>query len=220
MESKVEGAPAFAYVTLTLQPGETVLLEPDAMTSMGASIALSPKLNGGFFGGLMRKFLAKESIVINHYQNNGPNAETLVFTQPTPGEIKHLECKDSAIELQPGGFIGATEGIKLKLKWAGFISWFAGMGLFRLQCFGTGSLWFGAYGGIVYKSVKEPLIIDNDHLVAVEPGVTLKPKLAGGIFSSMFGGEGIVIEAQGEGRVAIQTRSLPALASWTNSKIA
>ena len=65
-----------------------------------------------------------------------------------------------------------------------------------------------------------PFIIDNDHLVAMEPGVVLKPKLAGGIFSSLFGGEGVVFEVSGQGSVALQTRSMAGLAKWTNSKIA
>ena len=92
-------------------------------------------------------------------------------------------------------------------------------GLFKLVCYGKGTVWFGGYGGILFKSAEKPFIIDNDHLVAMEPGVKIKPRLAGGIFSSLFGGEGVVLEVSGQGSIALQTRSMSGLAKWTNTKI-
>ena len=36
MRVKIEGAPSFAYVHLELAPGESIVAESDAMTSMAA----------------------------------------------------------------------------------------------------------------------------------------------------------------------------------------
>jgi uncharacterized protein (AIM24 family) len=44
----------------------------------------------------------------------------------------------------------------------------------------------------------------------------LKPQLAGGIFSSFFGGEGFVTRIEGKGKIYIQTRNISGLASWIN----
>ena len=52
METKLEGAPAFAHVHVTLQPGESILLEPDAMASMSTSITMKTRFSGGFFQGI------------------------------------------------------------------------------------------------------------------------------------------------------------------------
>jgi uncharacterized protein (AIM24 family) len=43
--------------------------------------------------------------------------------------------------------------------------------------------------------------------------------LAGGLFSSLFSGEGLVLKLRGPGRVYLQSRSIEALASWVNSHL-
>ena len=47
----------------------------------------------------------------------------------------------------------------------------------------------------------------------------LKIQLAGGVFSSFFGGEGLVTRVEGKGKIVIQTRSLSGLAGWLNPKL-
>ena len=44
----------------------------------------------------------------------------------------------------------------------------------------------------------------------------LKIQLAGGLFSSLFSGEGLVTRIEGKGKIWIQTRSMVGLAAWTN----
>ena len=61
------------------------------------------------------------------------------------------------------------------------------------------------------------IVHDSGHLVGYEPGVSLRMGLAGGIFTSLFSGEGLVTRLRGEGRVYLQSRSLGGLVSWTNS---
>jgi uncharacterized protein (AIM24 family) len=63
------------------------------------------------------------------------------------------------------------------------------------------------------------MIVDSGHLIAYDPGVRLKLQLSNGIFGSFFGGEGLVTRVEGNGRIFIQTRSVPGLASWSNSKM-
>jgi uncharacterized protein (AIM24 family) len=43
--------------------------------------------------------------------------------------------------------------------------------------------------------------------------------MAGGIFSSFFGGEGLVTRVTGPGRIYMQSRSLDGLAAWTNGQM-
>ena len=70
MKIEIEGKPVFAYVKVTLEPGETIITESDAMSSMSAEMSLTAKFNGGFFVGLIKKFLGGESLFINHFTNN------------------------------------------------------------------------------------------------------------------------------------------------------
>ena len=43
--------------------------------------------------------------------------------------------------------------------------------------------------------------------------------MAGGIFSSFFGGEGLVTRVKGPGRIYMQSRAMSGLAAWTNSHL-
>ena len=57
MKTTIEGGSAFAYINVDLDPGETVVAESDAMSSMAADLDMVAKLNGGFFGAIFKKFL-------------------------------------------------------------------------------------------------------------------------------------------------------------------
>ena len=120
MQTSIEGGNSFAFINVDLDPGETVIAESDAMSSMAADLDMAAKLNGGFFKGIAKKFLGGESLFINHFTNNtsGPRRVTLV--QNTPGNTRTVELKGQEYCLQPGAFIACTPDVKLGVKWAGF----------------------------------------------------------------------------------------------------
>jgi uncharacterized protein (TIGR00266 family) len=219
MESVVHGSPSFAYVDVTLDPGEKIIAESDAMASMSADLDMDAKLNGGFFGGLVRKFLGGESLFINHFTNqtDGPRKVTLV--QGQPGDVCQFQVSGDGICLQPGAYICSTPGVKLGVRWAGLVSGISREGFFKLTFKGDGTLWFGAYGGLMEREIDGEYIVDTSHLVAYEPCLKLKLQMAGGIFSSFFGGEGLVTRVEGKGKIWTQTRSISGLAGWLNPKI-
>ncbi|HMV81385.1 MAG TPA: TIGR00266 family protein [Leptospiraceae bacterium] len=216
MKTEINGAPAFAYVHVDLEPGESFIAESDAMSSMSTELELRPKFNGGFFKGLLRKFLGGESLFINEFSNPSSSTQRLTIVQPTPGDIREIELKDNTICMQPGAYIASTPGVKIGLQWAGFASFIAREGLFKITASGTGKLLYGCYGGLVEKEVKGEYIVDSGHLVAYEPQLQLKLKLAGGLISSFTSGEGIVTKIIGNGKIYLQSRSLEGLASWIN----
>lgn len=216
----MEGAPVFAHLQVTLDPGETLIAEPDAMASMSSDLELKTRLNGGFFGGLARKFLGGESIFINHFTNPAQNARHLTITQTCPGDMCCVDLAEGEnLGLQPGAFICSESNVKLGLKWAGFASWFGREGLFKIRVEGPGRVWFGGYGAMVEKELDGETIVDTSHLVAYDPDIRLKVQLSGGIFSSFFSGEGFVTRLQGKGRYWIQTRSMSGFSSWLNQRI-
>lgn len=219
MQSEIRGGPTFAYIQATLQPGEEIIAESDAMSSMAAELDLKAKLNGGFFSGLAKKFLGGESLFINHFKNNTDQPLDLTLVQGTPGDIRSVDLDGDSICLQPGAYVACTPGVKLGLRWAGFASFIGKEGLFKLELSGKGTVWYGAYGALVDHQVKGEYIVDTGHLVAYDPGMTLKIQLAGGLFGSLFGGEGLVTRVQGNGKITLQSRSLSGLASWLNPKL-
>ena len=216
MESEIIGKPAFAYVNVVLAPGESLVAQPDAMSSMDADLDLQAKLNGGLIGGVLRKYLGGESLFINHFTNNTGAARRLTLVQKTPGDIDCVDLNGDTIYFQPGAYLCSTPGVQLSLKWAGLASFIGGEGLFKLKLTGTGRVWYGCYGALLEKEVDGEVIVDSSHLVAYRDGIKLKVQLSGGIFSSFFSGEGLVTRVEGKGRIVIQTRSLSGLAKWVN----
>lgn len=216
MNFSLEGKPAFGYLHVDLAPGESFVAESDAMASMHADLDMKAKLNGGFFPGLLRKFLGKESLFINVFTNNTSETRRLTITQPTPGDIVEKKLNGETYFLQPGAYVCSEPGVKLSLQWAGIMSWIGGEGLFRLKVSGNGSVFFGAYGCLLEKEIQGEYIVDTSHLVAYEPGMKLKQQLSGNIISSITSGEGLVTRVEGTGKIYIQTRSLSGLSSWLN----
>lgn len=219
MKVELKGSAAFAYLDVELAPGETIIAEPDAMASMAADLDLDAKFNGGFFKGLLRKYLGGESLFINHFSNNSNGPRQLTLVQSTPGALRCIELHGNSFCLQPGAFLACTPDVSIGLRWAGFTSLIAREGLFKLEVSGTGKVWYGAYGELLEREIDGEHIVDSGHLVGYEPQMQLKLQLAGGIFSSLFGGEGLVTRVEGKGKIIIQTRSLTGLAGWLNPKL-
>ncbi len=219
MKTEIKGAPSFAYITVQLEPGESITAESDAMVSMDAELDMKAMTNGGFFSAVAKKFFGGESFFVNRFTNNTQKVLHLTLTQGTPGDIRDVGMDGGSICLQPGAYIASTPGLKLGIKWAGIASWLGKEGLFKLVVSGTGQLFYGAYGGLLDKEVQGEYIVDTSHLVSYDPQMKLKVQFAGGIFSSFFGGEGLVTRVQGTGKITIQTRSLDGLKSWINPKL-
>jgi uncharacterized protein (TIGR00266 family) len=219
MQAKIEGSPSFAYLHVDLGPGESVVAESDAMASMDAALDLKAVFNGGFVSAVLRKIFGGESLFVNVFTNNTDRPRRVTLVQATPGDIKQIPMQGNALCLQAGAYLASTPGVRLSVRWAGFASFLAREGLFKLLVHGNGVLWFGAYGGVLFKDVKGATIVDSAHLVAYEPQIRLKLQLAGGLFSSFFGGEGLVTRVEGQGKIALQTRSLEGLRDYLNPKL-
>lgn len=219
MNSEILGGQAFGYLDVTLEPGETLIAESDAMSSMSADLDLTAAFNGGLIKGLLRKYLGGESLFISKFTNNTDAPKRVILAPGNPGSMMCVSLNGDAINLQPGAFIACTEGVSLGLQWAGFVSWIAGEGLFRMHLSGHGDVFYGAYGALFEKEIDGEFIVDSGHLVAYEPSLKLKLQLAGGIFSSFFGGEGLVTRVEGKGKVTLQSRSISGLTAWLNPKL-
>ena len=218
MEYEIRYQPSFAVIFATLNPGESIIAEADAMTSMDAALTMKSQFSGGFFSGLLKKFFGGESLFVNVFSNETSQPLQVVLTQATIGDIVCLELGPGGICFQPGAYIAHTPGVKMGVRWAGFSSWFSGEGLFKLKLGGRGRVFFGAYGGITKKRISGEFIVDNGHLVAYDPKIKMSLGLAGGLFGSLTSGEGLVNRLKGNGDIYLQSRSLDGLVGFLKSK--
>ena len=218
MKYEIKGGRSFSYIEAQLNPKESLITESGAMASMDTGLNLRSRMNGGFFAGLLIKFFGKESFFVNTFTNESSKPQSIMITKNTPGQIACIQLNNEDLFIQPGAFIAATAGITFKLRWAGFASFFAKEGLFRLKISGSGLVWVGAFGAIVEREIDGSYLVDTGHLLSYHQGIRLKLQLAGGLFSSFFGGEGFVLNLKGKGKITLQTRSLDGLAGWLNPR--
>ena len=208
MKYEIRYKPAFAAIFVTLNPGDRITAEAGAMTSMDAQLSMRTQFSGGLIPGLLKKFFGGESLFVNVFTNETQQPLTLVLTQSTIGDIERIDLSQGDICFQPGAYIAHTPGVKMGVQWAGFASWFAGEGLFKLKLTGEGRVFFGAYGGMTKKHVQGEFVVDSGHLVAYQPQIQMGIKLAGGLFGSVTSGEGLVNRLSGEGEIYLQSRSI------------
>lgn len=221
MNIALYGEPSFSHVTVELEPGEDIVAENGAMQSMSAELDMKAAPNGGFFSALGKRLFGGESFFVSRFTNNSEKTRTLTIAQDVPGQIVAMELEDGEeITLQRGAYLAHVGEISLKASWAGFVSWISGEGLVHLKAksTGKGTLFFGAYGAIVKRAVQGELKVDDGHLVAYDPTLQLKLAMSGGLFATIFGGEGVVTRVVGDGQIYVQTRSVKGLASWLNPK--
>ncbi len=219
MECEIKYKPAFSAIFVTLEPGEKIIAEAGAMASMDGQVTIKTKLSGGFFSALAKKFFGGESLFVNVFSNETKQYVKLVLTQPVVGDIQEIELYGKDIYFQPGAYIASTPGVKMGVRWAGFTSWFAGEGLFKLRLSGKGRVFFGSYGGITKKAIDGEFLVDNGHLVAYEPGIQMGIKLSNGLIGSFTSGEGFLNRLSGRGNIYLQSRSIGGLVGFLRSKV-
>ena len=209
-------------VILSLAPGDVVRAEAGAMMFMTEAIDMDAKMEGGFLGGLKRKFLAGESFFITHFRaQNG--AGRVAFAGPYPGKIIDLEvARGQQVLCQKDSFLCAVGEIDLSIAFtrrigAGF---FGGEGFILQKIEGQGKVFMHSGGTIVPMQLGagEQLKVDTGCLVALDSTVDYDIIRVGGIKTSLFGGEGLFFAALcGPGRVWLQTLPFSRLADRINA---
>ncbi len=219
MKCEIRYKPAFAAIFITLSPGDSIIAEAGAMASMDAKLSMKTQFSGGFFPALIRKFFGGETIFVNVFSNETKEPLNLVLTQSSIGDIEEIDLKSKEICFQPGAYIAHTPGVNMGVRWAGFKSWFAGEGLFKLKISGRGKVYFGAYGGITKKRISGSFVVDNGHLVAYDPAIKMNIRLSGGLVGSITSGEGFVNRLTGNGDIYLQSRSIDGLVGFLRPKV-
>jgi len=213
MEWRVDHAPAYSVLKVKLNPNEKIVTEPGAMVTTIGDIKVQTKMEGGVFKALKRKFLGSESAFMNTYIA-GPNGGEVWLAPSVPGDIKYIELKNQSISVQDMAYLAHHGDVTVDVAFRGFRGVLAEGEVFWLKISGTGGVWICGYGGIdeITLAPGQKVVIDNFHSIAIEETVKWSIKKFGGWKTFLLGGEGLVIEAQGPGKVYVQSRVLPELA--------
>lgn len=207
--------PSYSMGVIKLSGGEQVRVEAGAMVSMSVGVTLETKATGGIFKSLARSVLGGESFFQNTFLAPSGGGEVSV-APALPGDLFSLNLNNESLMVQSGSYVASESGVELDTKWGGAKTFFASEGLIMLQASGTGELLLSSYGAIHERNLTagEKFIVDTGHLVAFSQGISFKVNKVGGLKSTLFSGEGLVVELTGPGRVLMQTRSTDAFLAW------
>lgn len=220
MRTEITFSPAFAMATLHLEPGESAKAEAGAMMAMSPSVEIATSTQGGIMKGLRRSVLGGESFFMNTFTATGPDAHVIV-APALPGDIIMWPITGKTVYLQSGSYLASPDTIDIDSKWGGAKTFFSKEGLFMLKCTGTGDLVASSYGAVhaVDLAPGQSYTVDTGHMVGWEEGVGYEVKKVGNWKSTMLGGEGLVVNLTGPGRVYIQTRSPSDFIDWLVPKL-
>jgi uncharacterized protein (TIGR00266 family) len=216
MQTEIMYRPSYSMAVVRLEGQEGIRVEAGSMVSMSEGVQLETRAAGGILASLKRSLLGGESFFVNEYQ--APAQGGVITLAPAlPGDMISLEQRAARpLLVQSGSFVASSLGVEVDTAWGGPKTFFASEGLFLLRCSGQGQLILSSYGAIheIELRANERYTVDTGHLVAFDEGMGFTVRAIGGLKSTLFSGEGLVVDLTGPGRVLMQTRSSDALLTW------
>lgn len=206
MDFDIQHSPSYSLLRTQLERGDELVAESDAMVSMDPDVETETEMAGGLGSAVLRMF-GGESMFVNRF--SGPGVLSLAPTHP--GRIRHRTMQGGTFMLQAGAYLASSPSVSVRARWGGLKTLFGGEGAVLLEAGGTGDLFYNAFGEIYEVQVRGQYTCDTSHMVAFDPALDYSLASSGGLFSTLFSGEGLVFKFQGTGSLFMQTRSLSGL---------
>ena len=219
MDVEIKGGPAFTMATLRLAGGEQVRVEAGSMLGMSQGIAIETGMTGGLFRSLTRSLLGGESFFQNTYTAPAQGGSVAV-APPLPGDLFALDLTEPLL-VQSGSYVASEMGVDVDTTWGGARGFFSSEGFILLRATGAGKLVLSSYGAIheMVLGEGERYTLDTGHLVAFSAAIGFQVRAVGGLASTLFSGEGLVVDLTGPGRILLQTRSQDQFLAWLIPKL-
>jgi uncharacterized protein (TIGR00266 family) len=216
MEYKIVGD-VMQALQLTLYNGEEIYAEAGTMLYMGPGIDLQARMQGGIVKGLMRKFLAGETMFMSVFRCIAPNAH-MALANPIAGKIYPIQLNGNTILAERNAYLCAIGNVDLSVAFtkrfgAGL---FGGEGFILQKISGQGLVFLHAGGNMLEFNLApgETLRVDTGCIVSLADTVDYNIQFVGGFRNALFGGEGLFYATlTGPGHVVLQTLPFSRLAN-------
>jgi uncharacterized protein (TIGR00266 family) len=216
------------FLHVTLQHGEKIYCESNAMVMMESNLELKGKMNGGLGAALMRTFANGESFFQQHIEATKGGGDCLL--SPTlPGAMQVLEVGQRQYMLSDGAFVAASASVNLNVRTQNVGNALFGQsgGFFITETSGSGQVAVSGFGSIATLDVVpgKDITIDNAHVVCWDSSLRYEISVTtnqgsgflGNLVNSVTSGEGMVLRFSGSGKVVVCSRNRAAFAAWVAS---
>lgn len=204
-------------VRIHLKEGQEIIAEAGKMVYKTPSVNWQTKMSGKGIGdklmGALKRKLTGESLFLTHFKGSGE----VGFAGDFPGRLQAFDLKPGqSVLCQRDGFIVAEASVKLDIAFTKKIGagLFGGEGFVLQKLTGPGVAFIHAGGDFVHFDLQagQTLQIDTGCIVAFDDSVSYDVQFAGGIATSIFGGEGMFLATlTGPGKAIVQTMTLAKL---------
>ena len=154
-------------LAVTLEKGEAILAESNAMVAMDTALSLKGKTRGGLMGSIARKFMNDETFFQQRIEADD-QAGTVLLAPNLPGDVRILDVGPAQYLLSDGAFLACTEGVELSTKSQGIGRALLGDsgGFFVMGTEGSGRIAVSGFGSIRELDVtpERPITVDNGQL--------------------------------------------------------
>ena len=213
------------FLHVSMNQGETIYCESDAMVMMESTLDLKGKMWGGLGSALMRTFANGESFFQQHIEATRGAGDCLL--SPTlPGAMQVIDVGPNNYILSDGAFVAASSGVELKVRTQNIgNALFANSGgFFVTETGGRGQVVVSGFGSMSMLDVEpgKDAIIDNSHVVCWDSTLRYEISITtgtsggflGNLINSQTSGEGMVLRFSGKGKVYVCSRNRAAFKAW------
>lgn len=195
-------------VEIILKPGESIIAEPSAFC-YGDGFIEAKTTTGGLMSAV-KKLVTKEKLFQVQWMNNGSKSGRIALASPFESTIEEVEISpDYSLIAQRGAWLASDPSVKLDVTMnLGLSGFLGGEGIIFQKFTGNGRVFITAGGDLKAINLQQgdSLNVDTGCIVGFAESVKYEVKMAGGIFTSIFGGEGLVLaRLRGPGVVILQT---------------
>jgi uncharacterized protein (TIGR00266 family) len=216
MEYKIVGD-VMQALQIDLRQGEEIYAEAGTMLFMGPGIDLQARMQGGLVKGLMRKFLAGETMFMSVFRCQAASGR-LALANPIAGKIFPVQLNGNTVLAERNAYLAAIGNVDLSIAFtkkfgAGL---FGGEGFILQKISGQGLLFLHAGGNMLDFDLApgEQLRVDTGCIVSFDESVSYDIQFVGGFQNALFGGEGLFYATlTGPGHVTLQTLPFSRLAN-------
>jgi len=202
---------------IDLRQGEEIYAEAGTMLFMGPGIDLQARMQGGIVKGLMRKFLAGETMFMSVFRCQAASGR-LALANPIAGKIFPVQLNGNTVLAERNAYLAAIGNVDLSIAFtkrfgAGL---FGGEGFILQKISGQGLLFLHAGGNMLEFDLApgEQLRVDTGCIVSFADSVSYDIQFVGGFRNALFGGEGLFYATlTGPGHVVLQTLPFSRLAN-------